>query len=137
MPMSEQKDETRCKAFGAMPIGKLPDRRPDRTWGGHGNGKDSCQICGKPLNAEDITFDLEYDGEAGDAHPACYSVHLQCFNAWDIEREQSTGACANQRPTRQNQSRISLLDGGEGGSMKASESDILPGIGSFQHKDPG
>jgi hypothetical protein len=136
--MSEEEDGLRRLAREAMQSGKLPDRRPDRLWGGHGNGKGNCYLCGKPLNMEDITFDLEYKRGADDMDPTCYSVHLRCFNAWDIEREQQLrGRHVNQRHIFSDRNRASLPERGEGGTIPASESAIHSGNGSVQPKDPG
>lgn len=121
--MSEEETGLRVKALEAIRTGKLPDRPPDRTWGGHGNGKDICRICGNPLNKEDITFDLEYDGEATDGHPACYSVHLRCFNAWDLESQQRKKARASHRPSPPDHNRASLPAASEVGTMPANEGD--------------
>jgi hypothetical protein len=135
--MSEKETGLVHTALEAMRTGRLPDRGPDRIWGGHGSGKDNCQICGKLLNTEEITFDLEYAAAAEGAPPICYSVHLRCFNVWDIEREQSKARCATQCKPSPDQSRASLPDGDEVGTMVGSEGDILPGTRSFQPKDPG
>jgi|SRR5581483_2246867 len=135
--MSEEENGLRHLAREAMQSGKLPGRRPDRLWGGHGNGKDNCYLCGKPLNMEDITFDLEYKRGAEDTDPTCYSVHLRCFNAWDIEREQQLrGERVNQRHISDH-NRTSLPSQGEVGTISASESATHFGTGSAQPKDPG
>lgn len=135
--MSEEETELRVKALEAMRTGRLPDRSPDRMWGGHGNDKDICHICSNSLNREDITFDLEYDGEAAGARPACYCVHLRCFNAWDLARQQMNKGCANQRAVHPDHSRASLPNAGDVGTMTGSERDALSGNWRGQPKDPG
>jgi hypothetical protein len=65
--------------------GRLPDRRPDRMWGGHGNGSEACTLCGKVLRPDEVSLDLEY-GDPVDESVLTYSVHLHCFSAWDDER---------------------------------------------------
>lgn len=80
------------KCREALRLGKIPDRSPDRLWGGHGNGSDTCQICGNLLMKEDIAFDLEYEAASDPSRPVCYSVHLRCFNAWDLERQKAQRA---------------------------------------------
>src|SRR2546426_12206902 len=46
--------------------GKLPSRRPDRTWGGLGVGA-SCAVCGVPVERDEMEFEIEF---ARDATPA-------------------------------------------------------------------
>jgi hypothetical protein len=67
--------------------GKLPDRRPDRTWAGPGVGAD-CTICGAPVTHEEMEFRIEFvkDGDAPGTDK--YHVHIRCFAAWEIERRQ-------------------------------------------------
>jgi hypothetical protein len=85
--MSEQEYRSTRAAPEIFWTGKIPERRPDRMWGGRGNGRDICQICGKPLLTEDVAFDLEYDRQAGETGTVCCSVHVRCFNEWHIGRE--------------------------------------------------
>jgi hypothetical protein len=54
----------RGKAWPAVRDGKLPSRRPDRTWGGSGVGA-SCAVCELPVQP---------------------SVHIRCFAAWEFVR---------------------------------------------------
>ena len=135
--MTEEGNSMRGKALAAVHIGKLPDRPPDRVWGGHGNGTATCQLCGKPLNTEEITYELEYDEEPGDARPTCYSVHLQCFSAWDARRAQPNGGCTNQHQANGNSNRACLPDAGHPGTMPGNEGDTHRGAGAFEHKDSG
>jgi hypothetical protein len=115
----------RRKEHESMRSGRLPDRRPDRLWGGHGNGTDLCNLCGNLLKKEEISFDLEYDGEARAARPACYSVHLHCFQAWDMDREQRNGACANQRELNLDHGRAFLPDTGDLATISGRERETL------------
>jgi hypothetical protein len=121
-------DESRIRLKGheSTLAGKLPDRAPDRLWGGRGNGTDLCSLCGNLLNEEEISFDLEYDGEAA-ARPACYSVHLHCFHAWDMDREQRNGGCANQRQLNLDHSRDSLPGTRDVATMSGRERETLSG----------
>lgn len=72
------------RAPEAMHTGKLPDRRPDRMWGGSGSGA-SCALCGNPVRNDEVEFELEYrpNGSPGAAN---YHVHARCFAAWELER---------------------------------------------------
>jgi hypothetical protein len=79
----------REKAREVILAGKLPNRRPDRTWGGPGLGSD-CTICSTPVKPEEVEFEIEFDHEGGDRGPDNYHVHLRCFVAWDFERTPSS-----------------------------------------------
>jgi hypothetical protein len=79
-------EELRRQALEAL--ARLPNRRPDRMWGGQGSQVDGdCSICGKSLKREDIVLELEYALPADQVRSITYSVHLQCFSAWESERE--------------------------------------------------
>ena len=72
----------------AIRTGKLPSRRPDRVWGGRGDGT-TCSVCHVPVGADEIEFELEFI-TAGDV--AGHHVHSDCFAVWDGERETITPA---------------------------------------------
>jgi hypothetical protein len=80
-------DEARLReqARGAIHKGKLPARRPDRTWGGPGVGAE-CSVCERPVTKEELEFEIqfEYDGSARGLDK--YHVHIRCFAAWEFER---------------------------------------------------
>ena len=75
----------REKAREAILAGRLPRRRPARTWGGPGAGV-RCAICGSPVRHDQVEFEIEFGrGGAGrDAH----HVHVPCFTAWEVELQQ-------------------------------------------------
>jgi len=74
----------REKARDAIQAGELPNRRPDRTWGGPGVGA-YCTICGAPVKHDELEMEVEF-GRDGDV-PGCdkYRVHIRCFAAWEFE----------------------------------------------------
>ncbi|HEX5421061.1 MAG TPA: hypothetical protein VFY39_13780 [Gammaproteobacteria bacterium] len=88
----------REQARKAIATGRLPNREPDRTWGGPGVGAE-CRICGSPVTQDETEFEIEFaqDREKGGAD--CYHVHVQCFNLWEHERRapELTGARAGGR----------------------------------------
>jgi hypothetical protein len=43
----------RAKAREVIRTGKLPNRRPDRTWGGAGIGA-PCTVCGEPVTKDQL-----------------------------------------------------------------------------------
>jgi hypothetical protein len=49
----------RAKAREAVRAGKIPSRRPDRTWGGPGVGV-RCAICGEPVTKDQLEFQVEF-----------------------------------------------------------------------------
>src|SRR5262245_61008154 len=50
----------RQKARDAILTGKLPGRRPDRTWGGPGVGA-PCSICGEPVRRDQMEFEVQFE----------------------------------------------------------------------------
>lgn len=71
----------RRHARQAIETGKLPDRLPDRTWGGPGCG-DCCSICSSPVKPDELELEIEFVRALGrDRH----HVHIRCFAAWEFE----------------------------------------------------
>ena len=83
-------DETvlRRLARDAVHEQRLPPRRPDRMWGGPGNGQ-RCAICTGVLTPDEMGFDLEFAGNGPGGSPVNYPVHVRCFAAWEFERDSS------------------------------------------------
>jgi hypothetical protein len=54
-------DEARLreKARAAVENGKLPSRRPDRTWGEPGVGA-TCAVCKKPVTKDEMEFEIQF-----------------------------------------------------------------------------
>jgi hypothetical protein len=75
----------REKARELIQAGTLPNRRPDRTWGGPGSGAD-CSICSAPVGPDEVEFEIEFDRNGDAPGPSNYHVHLRCFAAWEVER---------------------------------------------------
>jgi hypothetical protein len=76
----------RVRAREALLAGRLPTRRPDRLWGGPGEGT-RCALCELPIEREEIGYELEF-AENGHA-AASHHLHLQCHSAWDSEARQA------------------------------------------------
>lgn len=76
----------RQKAREAIQAGKLPNRRPERTWGGRGAGAD-CTICGERVKHDEVELELEFAQGNDDSCRANYHLHIRCFEAWEFERE--------------------------------------------------
>jgi len=73
----------RENARAALSAKTLPLRRPDRMWGGRGDGA-PCAICHSPVRADELEFELEYLSADGLAN---HHVHVPCFTAWERERD--------------------------------------------------
>lgn len=80
----------RMKARHAIRTGRLPNHRPDRMWGGPGDGT-CCAVCGKPLMNDEIGLELQFTREGTPSHTAGQQLHLQCFKAWEHELLGSAG----------------------------------------------
>lgn len=89
-PADDQRDEAvlRGKAREVVQAGTLPNRRPDRTWGGSGIGAD-CTICRTPVKPDEFEFEIEFESSRNGDSPGrdTYHVHVRCFVAWELERD--------------------------------------------------
>ncbi|MHB8813399.1 MAG: hypothetical protein ACYDAE_09030 [Steroidobacteraceae bacterium] len=83
--------ELRARAREAMKTAQLPERRPERMWGGPGGGA-LCAVCGKTVGSEDMEFELQFSSVENPG-ASNYHVHVRCFAAWELERrnEESSG----------------------------------------------
>jgi hypothetical protein len=75
----------REKAREVIRAGKLPDRRPDRMWGGPGAGT-TCAVCSIPVERDEVEFEIEFARNGGAPGLDRYHVHARCLAAWGIER---------------------------------------------------
>ena len=73
----------RAKAREAIRTGKLPSKRPDRTWGGPGVNA-PCTVCGEPVTKDQLEFEVQF---AHDGGLDKFHVHVRCFAAWEFERD--------------------------------------------------
>ena len=89
----------REKAREVIQAGKLPNRRPDRMWGGPGAGAD-CTICGVPVKPGEVEFEIEFARGGDDRCLDQYHVHVRCLAAWEFERHNLAchGPAVLQRP---------------------------------------
>ena len=81
----------REKAREAVRHGKLPSRRPDRTWGGPGVGA-ACAICEQPVTKSELEFEIQFTHDGGDPGLDKFHVHIRCFAAWEFERQNADEA---------------------------------------------
>ena len=76
----------RAKARETIRNGKLPSRRPDRTWGGPGVGA-ACAVCGEPVTRDQLEFEIEFAHNGTNPGLDKYHVHVRCFAPWEFERD--------------------------------------------------
>ena len=65
--------------------GKLPSRRPDRTWGGPGVGA-PCAVCGVSVEQDQMEFEIQFTRDGDNPGLDKFPVHIRCFAAWEFER---------------------------------------------------
>lgn len=82
----------RDHARTAIQAGTLPNRDPDRMWGGRGSGA-ACAICRVPVQRDEMELevdfepDLELEQNADTPDPVTHHLHVRCFAAWEFERD--------------------------------------------------
>lgn len=81
----------RTKAREVIRIGKLPSRRPDRTWGGGGFGT-PCAVCGEPITKDQLELAMQFAHDGDNPRLDKFHVHFRCFAAWELERLQDGSA---------------------------------------------
>ena len=74
------------KARTVIQKGKLPSRRPDRTWGGPGVGA-PCAVCDLPVRPTEMEFEIQFARDGDNPGLDKYHVHIRCFAAWEFERQ--------------------------------------------------
>ena len=78
----------RLQAREAIRAGKLPNRRAERMWGGPGFGA-ACRVCDRPVERDELGFELEFEQDGGAPCPGEHHVHIRCFAAWEFELQNS------------------------------------------------
>ena len=76
----------RAQAREAVRNGKLPSRRPDRTWGGPGVGA-RCTVCELPVTKDEMEFEIQFARDSDSPGLDKFHVHVRCFAAWEFERK--------------------------------------------------
>jgi hypothetical protein len=66
-------------------VGTLPNRRPDRMWGGPGGGAE-CTICSVPVRLDEVELEIEFARNGNDPGLDNYHLHYRCLAAWESER---------------------------------------------------
>jgi hypothetical protein len=79
----------RDRAREIVQAGTLPNRRPDRVWGGNGRGAE-CVICATPVSQDEAECEIEFARSGDRPGHDVYHLHARCFMAWESERENSS-----------------------------------------------
>jgi hypothetical protein len=74
----------RAKVQARLRSGRLPNRRPDRTWGGPGVGT-ACSVCDLPVTKDEMELEIQFSRD-GDNPGLTHHLHIRCFAAWEFER---------------------------------------------------
>jgi hypothetical protein len=77
--------------FPREPAGTLPDRSPDRIWGGPSAGGD-CAVCGASVDPGELELEMEFDGNGDGSSATRYQVHVRCFPAWQVKNVEPDGS---------------------------------------------
>jgi hypothetical protein len=80
----------RAKAREAIRTGKLPSRRPDRTWGGPGVGA-PCSVCGAPIRQDQLELEAQFAHDGSNPGLDKFHIHVRCFAVWELERRTDGG----------------------------------------------
>ena len=71
----------RAQARKLMRARKLPNRLPDRMWGGPGVGS-PCTVCGAPVKQDETELEVEWSDGASTSN---HQLHVCCFAALELE----------------------------------------------------
>jgi hypothetical protein len=77
----------RDQARQAVEREKLPNRSPNRVWGGPGLGG-ICIICDKSIVKTDMEFELDF---VTDDTTKTHHLHARCYSAWELVRSKPEG----------------------------------------------
>ena len=55
-------------------------------WGGPAVG-DDCTICGAPVVRDEMEFEIEFARGGDGLGPEKHHLHIRCFEAWELERD--------------------------------------------------
>ena len=76
----------RERARKALQRGALPNRKPDRVWGGPGVGA-PCVLCSEAVTKDQMEFEIQFaHGEGTEPGLDKFHIHVRCFAAWELER---------------------------------------------------
>ena len=80
-----RRTEPSPEGSGCLHRNVLPNRRPDRTWGGPGVGA-PCAICGLAVERTELEFEIQFAHDGAAPGLDKFHLHIRCFAAWELER---------------------------------------------------
>jgi hypothetical protein len=82
----------RDKARQAVEQRKVPNRSPDRLWGGPGVGA-PCAVCDRPVEKAEMEFEIQFARD-GSTTPYfdVFHVHTRCYALWEFVRRSEAGS---------------------------------------------
>ena len=80
--------ELRAKSLIAMANGRVPIRPHRRMWAASGT-HGICPICEEPISPAESHFEVEFSRNGETSRLESYRFHVDCFAAWELEREQA------------------------------------------------
>jgi hypothetical protein len=72
-------------ARAAIRRGRLPSRRPDRTFGGPGTGV-VCSVCRELVTPDQTEMEIEFRRHGMQPGSERHFLHVRCLAAWEFER---------------------------------------------------
>jgi hypothetical protein len=81
----------RDKARECVEQRKLPNRKPDRMWGGKGLGDSSCVVCNLIVSRDEVELEIEFDVIGRTPRVVMHHIHVCCFSAWELVRTKVDG----------------------------------------------
>jgi ribosomal protein S27E len=75
----------REKARHALRSGKMPSRKPDRTYGGPGS-RVTCALCSELITSDQSEIEIEFRRHNVPPQFDRYFLHVRCMAAWEFER---------------------------------------------------
>ena len=123
----------RHAARQAIQARKLPDRLPERTWGGPGTGN-RCTICESAVGAEELELELEFRDDDGPVLRT-YTVHARCWATRQLgQRGPSDGGITH----RSEPASVAIV--AAGGAVPDATAECLSGeirLGNIGGRDTG
>jgi hypothetical protein len=74
------------RARDLIDTGALPRKEPRALYGGFGGSDHHCTLCGSPITAKEVEYELEFAPEQGQRQ-LIVRFHLPCHAIWDYERK--------------------------------------------------
>lgn len=72
-------------ARAAIRRGRLPSRRPDRTFGGPGT-RVVCSLCRELVTSDQTEMEIEFRRPGTQSGSDRHFLHVRCLAAWEFER---------------------------------------------------